>query len=708
MPNIDTDILQIAVEKATTLCSIFDRITPNGEPPPKKRHAWKASVLSSQNIVTSLGGLSSEAVRIERERLNELHPDAQEDTYFYLLQKYGWRIGQPDMDDLQDVAFCDALRTERALKKEEGQVGYLLVKGDLSGIQEYIYGNIQQKTAGGLAKLSKRLRGRSILVTLLTDFLANITLRELELPVWNLLFAGGGHFNLLLPDTPEMRIKLDDLDKKLDGEMRRIFGDRLHLILACVKCSESEIKEQAGQCFERLNTERERIKYQQHRGGLKAHFYSNELVETEEQKKERDDKETEIGQAFPSQKIVVETVGGVFKNDKGLHLATFRMSSQMYSLFAFESTKDASDELATAKDLESAQVFTLNHTDFLPQSDGWKKIAQPISFGFRFLGKYVPTARYIHPKSNQIESRPQTFEEITRELPDGAMDDIDAQKAPLEMLGAIRLDVDDLGYIFSHGMGKATLGQIVTLSREMHYFFSAHFDELAKKHQIYLIYSGGDDAFAVGQWKKLIDFARQLQTDFQTYVFGNKAVHFSAGIFLGDPKYPVGRFSLDTGRLLDDAKDSNYHKNRAHLFHRIIKWDALEKKINFGVGLAEMLKKEGDRDGRKLPMAFAYKLLTLVRTSFYERTEIENGRKYKRGSLHTRRFARNVGNMRYLFARNGYDKAKTDQILEGVEKELITDFFRNFDFGKEQSIHDNLVALNYALYTIRSQKNTES
>jgi hypothetical protein len=66
--------------------------------------------------------------------------------------------------------------------------------------------------------------------------------------------------------------------------------------------------------------------------------------------------------------------------------------------------------------------------------------------------------------------------------------------------------------------------------------------------------------------------------------------------------------------------------------------------------------------------------------------------------------------MRYLFARNGYNKAKTDEILEGVEKELITDLFRNFSLeyaNKEQSIHDNLIALNYALYTIRSQKNAE-
>jgi len=700
MPNHDIETLQAAVEARAQLCSIFDRITTDGGPPPVKRNGLDPSMLKNQNIVTNTGGLLPDAPHNDLAQLSALHSDAQDDTYYYLLQKYGWRIGQPGGEELQDVPFCDAVRIQRALEQKDGANGYLLVKGDLSGIQEYIYGGIQQKTAGGLAKLSKRLRGRSILVTLLTDFLANVALRELDLPVWNLLFAGGGHFNLLLPDTAEMRKDLEEFDKKLDSEMRSIFGDRLHLILAWVECSEKQIKDEAGLCFERLNAAREQKKYQQHRGGLKAHFYTDEPPETEEQKQRRDDKETEIGQAFPRQQIVVEAVGGHFKtNDKVQKLVSLHMDGQMYSLLAFEKPEDSVDELAAASGLESAQVFTLNHTDFLPNKEAWEKIAQPISFGFRFLGKYVPDIDAPNLKTGKMENRPKTFEEI-------------AQTDALEMLGAIRLDVDDLGYIFSQGMHKATLGQIVTLSREMHYFFSAHFDQLAaqKKHQLYLIYSGGDDAFAVGQWKNLIDFAQQLQADFQKFTFGNKAVHFSAGIFLGDPKYPVGRFYLDAGELLDEAKKSNDDKDRIHVFHNITRWEAFDKKIKFGNGLASMLEKDHKGETRKLSMAFAYHLLTLVKTSFYERTDIINGKKVKRGSLNHRRFARNISNMCYLFARQGYNEKQAAEVVSEVEKQLINDFFRNFKFGgstTEQSMRDNLVALNYALYTIRSQKNAE-
>jgi CRISPR-associated protein Csm1 len=685
MSDTDFHILQTAVDKSATLCSIFDRVTTDGSPPPKKRHALEPSVLKAQTIVAGSGGVSSDDLRSELERLAELHPEAREDTYFYLLQKYGWRIGRPDGEEIQDEAFCDYYRVLQALKTKGDNGGYLLVKGDLSGIQEYIYGDIQQKTAGGLAKLSKRLRGRSILVTLLTDFLANITLRELELPIWNLLFAGGGHYNLLLLDTPEMQGKLKVLSEKLDSEMRRQFDDRLQLIVSYVSCGLDEITSQAGLCFERVNNELQQKKHRQHHKYLADHFYPS-TEKTDVQIK--DASEIALGQRFPKVDTLIEAVcvGPIFKQEDSRAVLTIEMHKYTYTLLATEGFSEANNLLNGATGLVSAQVLKLNDTAFFPESlSDWKGI--PASFGFRFLGKFVPI--------NEATKSPKTFEEI-------------AQTDALEMLGAIRLDVDDLGYIFSSGMQDATLGRIVTLSREMHYFFSAHFDQLAQEHQLYLIYSGGDDAFAVGQWDNLIQFTRKLQADFQKFTLENSALHFSAGIFLGDPKYPVGRFYRDAGALLDAAKDSNDDKNRVHIFHNITKWEAFDKKIAFGAGLSKMLEKtSGSSDGRKLTMAFAYRLLSLVKSSFYERTELVDGIQYKRGSLNPHKLARNISRMHYLFARHGYDKAETDKAIEGIEKELITDFFRNFGFGngKEQSIRDNLIALNYALYTIRSQKN---
>jgi len=61
---------------------------------------------------------------------------------------------------------------------------FLLLKGDISGMQDFIY----TVTSKGAAK---GLRGRSVYLQLLTEVIANWILRRLILPFVNLLYQGG-------------------------------------------------------------------------------------------------------------------------------------------------------------------------------------------------------------------------------------------------------------------------------------------------------------------------------------------------------------------------------------------------------------------------------------------------------------------------------------------------------------------------------------
>jgi CRISPR-associated protein Cas10/Csm1 subtype III-A len=65
----------------------------------------------------------------------------------------------------------------------------LLVGGDISGIQKFIY-TISSKGA------ARMLRGRSFYLQLLTEALLRYTLVELGLPYSNVIYSGGGHFYL--------------------------------------------------------------------------------------------------------------------------------------------------------------------------------------------------------------------------------------------------------------------------------------------------------------------------------------------------------------------------------------------------------------------------------------------------------------------------------------------------------------------------------
>lgn len=712
-------LLQAAIADANpkSLHSIFDRVEiKKHQFREERRSALPKVVLTPDGLMTEFKRPEdtrlAESLKSDEERLKNLRPDAHDATLPYLFQKYGWRVAAHDDPALHpDEAFCDRYRAEQALGKPGTSGGYLLVKGDLTGIQEYIYHNIQPKKTGGLGNLTKRLRARSVLVSLLTDFVANVILRELGLSAWHLLFAGGGHFNLLLPDDRETQVRLKMISESLDKSMRSQFGDRLELILAHVEIkSRKDLEKNASRFFEEVNTERDRKKYSQHRKDLA------DLFERPVEKGKK--KEIRIGGLFPRQRYLLEVVSKEklqysepkderdYRGD--LILAEFALHAH-YTLLAVKSAEDAEKfllknraEKGQQENIQSALILALNDTNFLPDDNWAADFDFPVSFGFRFLGKNAPTKT-----GDDGEAEILDFSELA------GKDKNNPKSDGFVRLGSLMLDVDDLGLIFSHGIKNATLAQIITLSREMNYFFTAHFDQRARenpveKDQIYVVYSGGDDAFAVGKWDMLMQFAKTLREDFQKFICfkdnGNPDVHFSAGIFMSNPHYPMGRFYKDTKALQED-KAKKDGKNRVDVFDYTLGWDTYEVQFDLGNQFREVLEKGQTASGRKFNSSFAYRIMQLVKSSYYERDEWVGGKLLRRGSLRPDKFARNIARMHYLFARNGFSAEDSQKITDELEKHLMHSFLRNAmkpDESGRFEARDYLVALNFAILQVRS------
>lgn len=709
-------ILQSAVSNPNPLYSIFDRIAI------KKHNFREKSRSELPKVKLTADGLATEfkelkevnlslALEADLKQLANLRPSAHAAALPYLFQKYGWRIAaEPSVaGKYPDAAFCDTFRAEQALENSNPNGGYLLVKGDLTGIQEYIYNGIQPKQADGLANLSKRLRARSVLVSVLTDFIANVILRELELNSWHLLFAGGGHFNLLLPDDKKQH--LDDLYFKIGAAMRQHFGAHLELILADINCTKDDLLKKANQCFEKVNAKRDQLKNRQHLGGL-ADLFREPIKQGKKEKKKREDHERKIGAAFPNQHYLLEIVSAqrLQRNDhehKGdLVLAEFHLTHH-YTLLAVKTLISSKQDENSAQQfladnqgasIQSAHILALNNTDFLPDNNWATGFGFPISFGFRFLGKNAPTR-----PNDQGKAEIMDFEQIAKI----GQENLKKGEGFLR-LGSLMLDVDDLGLVFSHGLGVGTtLAQIITLSREMNYFFTAHFDQRAKEHQVYIVYSGGDDAFAVGKWDLLIRFAKVLHEDFQKFICypqnNNPDVHFSAGLFMSNPFYPIGRFYRDARKLQDGKAKKEEEKNSVDVFDHTMEWKSFDNKIDLGEKLCGPLYKGVTASGRKFSASFAYRIMQLVKTSYYERDSWEGGQFHRRGGIRAAPFASNVANMRYLFARNGFTEAEITKLTDTLERDLIQSFLKDaFNFDPKYNARNYLVALHFAMLQIRS------
>lgn len=112
---------------------------------------------------------------------------------------------------------------------------FLLYSMDISGIQDFIY-NISSKGA------LKSLRARSFYLELIMEYMADELLERVGLSRANLLYCGGGHAYVLLPNTEAVKQKMADFAKDMNCFFLQNFATELYLAVGVAQCSANELK----------------------------------------------------------------------------------------------------------------------------------------------------------------------------------------------------------------------------------------------------------------------------------------------------------------------------------------------------------------------------------------------------------------------------------------------------------------------------------
>ena len=107
---------------------------------------------------------------------------------------------------------------------------FLLYEADISGIQKFIY-TVSTKNA------LRSLRGRSFFLELLMEHYIDELLSKCGLSRANLIFNGGGHCLLLLPNTDAVREILERWNRNFNNWLLEAFGTRLYLADGWSGCS---------------------------------------------------------------------------------------------------------------------------------------------------------------------------------------------------------------------------------------------------------------------------------------------------------------------------------------------------------------------------------------------------------------------------------------------------------------------------------------
>ena len=568
--------------------------------------------------------MTSELRKIKSER-----SEAFFTTLFHILMKYTSQIPSAAYYSVPDITLFDHLRCTAAIAENlymgDGE-NLLLVGGDLSGIQDFLYSVRAREEEESQAGAARRLRGRSFLLNILTESVADYLLEEIGISVASKLWCSGGHFYILA--YPSSKEKLNECKEKINDYLFKEWEGELFFAISWVEFKKEKIHTEFPSLVHRLNSKLDIEKKRKFIDVLDADSIlfkkKGEPCKGCGRKKEGTEpfcaackNQEEIGRNLPKAEYLVELRGYCPSKEKG----DVSFKDLNIHWFICEDEKVLFDKLEFInKECEGkVTLFRLNSTDFLKDEilEHGNKLQIPLSFGFKFLGNAAPF------KEKEKRKSVKPFEELGWRI------------------GVLRMDVDDLGAILSIGLqsasrdedsekNKYTISRFTSFSRLLDLFFLAHLNSIAKKHELYITYSGGDDVFLVGDWKKIIDASLSIKENFTEFTAENPNITISAGVFITRPRFPIGRASKIAGHYLDDyskkakgvEEKGMPKKDKITVFNQTLYWKAKAagEEVYVYNGLKELLEKANWLNDlvkeKKMSMGFVYSLLKWRNMSF--------------------------------------------------------------------------------------------
>lgn len=562
-------------------------------------------------------------------------------TFYYLLEKYTSRVLSAGYLSHPDISLFDHSRITAALSLcfEEGDANKecLLIKGDIAGIQNYIYNEIRE-----MSDIAKRLRGRSFTIQILTEVISILFIEQLNLFDANLIYNGGGHFLIVAPNNSQTNDIIQKLENKVNNLLLYEYAGRLSLILEKVECSGKEFINDFRNIYLRLDnklTQKKKIKY---KASLDKLFeYSKEAKEFRKKEEEIKKIEKNIGAIIPKAEYIVFSKAQIAKREASKFESVF-FTGLDYHVYLCKDEKDVEEILSYAGDKQQTKIIAINQTDFLKNLN--RHIHRNVTKGFKFIGNNLPLGKYDQPLS---------FEDLAEQY---------SKNYPL--LGIMRMDVDNLGAVFSFGLKeinerekKYTPSRVANLSRELNWFFTGYINELAKEFDIYIAYSGGDDVFVVGNWYQTIKFANKLRKELNEFVCGNKHLSASAGIIFTKPNFPISQSALLAEEQEKLAKSTypKLEKNKVGILDIKLTWEEFDEFIEYADELIEFL--ESDISKKIIPRSFLYNLYSLT-TNIFD----------SKGKADLRRLSKSKGMLHYMFARRKVNSNIIEQENKGRDK----------------------------------------
>lgn len=595
-----------------------------------------------------------------------------------LLERYWWCIPSATNSDADislyqhsktSAAFAASLygwhrenrtETEIALKDESAKK-FRFLKGDISGIQKYIF---DIKTSEDNAKL---LRAKSFQLSALSDILSQYIVGQFGMPTANIITSAGGNFMLLLPNTQKTAELLPQLQLEIESYFLNEFAGKLAVIISDgIEASAYDVGQKNAQKLINdigynadICKQKKMQKALQRHGAVLDGFYS-ELQKNGECPK--------CG-VFPSS-----------GPDTDGHALPCKSCDKLTEIGA---------QLVRSASL-AYKSEQLNHFGDMVKVSRKETVPHSASINTYVPGRPLAYMPYTAPRRDSQSNELLTFSDIAM-LATGN-----------KKLAMFKADIDNLGLVFSSSLcERMSFSRYADMSHMLHYFFSAFYTWFLQNHTytklvyedgkrqetkvryadtIYTVFSGGDDLCILGAWDAVMHFALDFQKELVKLTNGNPSLSISGGIVLATPSVPAYMIAASAEEELERSKErmesGKVVKNALTVFGTTVSWEEYEQCMNDGILLQECLSEN------KISTGVVYKMIDFARRA----EAVQQG---------------DVSEL--LDMRNHLWKSNFRYVLRNVKKDENGEIRKKLlQFGTSaEKMMKSRIAVSYALYTQR-------
>ena len=440
----------------------------------------------------------------------------------------------------------------------------LMVCADVSGIQKFIYDIANKKAAASL-------KGRSFYIEMLIQNIIDEIIYHKDINVYksNVIYSSGGKAYIILPNTDKVKKALDNIEDKIGNNL---FNDTEGRLFVAIGYTSFRYESTYGDIVEgdftgtkgyinKFNTDDIPVK---ERYETKNDTFNLSMLWRSVSDKAAEQKNRKF------EKILIEKFDDLFvsgedysKNEKCSVMGTAIKGEPIFldEDKTLPVSKIVYDQVELGKELRNTKFIEYSNKGTYTTAGLGKRFSlvsqSKNDYNTRtYLNEWPDLSRHkgglghIFYGGNyqpQQKERPKTFEELA------TTDTGESTK-----LAILRMDVDNLGQIFISGIKNKSFASYATLSMMLDTFFSGYintiqFSDQKFKENIQILYSGGDDVFAVGRWDAIVEFADKIREGFREFVKRDD-ITISAGITIVNAKHPISKAAEDAGEAESRAK----------------------------------------------------------------------------------------------------------------------------------------------------------